>query len=165
MKINSLTLSFNHMTWKSIGNISSPGSFTVQIFATFHKGIKRYWADIAWSTDWPTQNNVAPFSKGSINFQEGSFRLNPLVGYTTEYAFTYDLSLWWTVLQLLLPWPLLRVSWDWFVCVDLSKQVGDSLGLGHLSCNKHKRIRNSHDLLPMTLMQQIFMLPTRFLYM
>ena len=45
MKISSLTLTFVHMTWKSIGVISSLGEITVPRFATFEQKSRRYWAD------------------------------------------------------------------------------------------------------------------------
>ena len=56
IKTNTLTLTSDHVPWKSIGVIL--GTWTVTSLATFNKGNKRYWTDIAWSTDrstdWPT---------------------------------------------------------------------------------------------------------------
>ena len=61
-----LTLTFEHVTWKSIGIIYS---LRAPSLVWSSEGVKRYWADNTWSTDWQTdrqlQNNMPPFSRGA----------------------------------------------------------------------------------------------------
>ena len=46
-KTSGLTLNIDHATYKSVRNIYS--------CTKFGKGVQRYWADITWSTEWPTE--------------------------------------------------------------------------------------------------------------
>ena len=50
-KYQQFDLTFDHVTWKSIGNFYSLGSSNLAIF---NQGVKMYWADIDWSTDRPS---------------------------------------------------------------------------------------------------------------
>ena len=67
-----LTLTFEHVTWKSIGIIYSL-RITPDVRYWSGEGFKRYWADNTWSTDRQTdrptdrqlQNNMPPFSRGA----------------------------------------------------------------------------------------------------
>ena len=64
-----LTLTFEQVTWKSIGIIFSLKATPASSWYWSSEGVKRYWADNTWSTDRPTdwqlQNNMSPFSRGA----------------------------------------------------------------------------------------------------
>ena len=50
MNISNMTLTFDHVTWNSIGDLYSLGAST----ALSSKVVKWYYPDMAWSTDQPT---------------------------------------------------------------------------------------------------------------
>ena len=62
-KTRSLALTFDHVIWKLIGVTYSLGAFTVPSLDISSKGVKRYWSDIAWSTDRPIgrYKTICPF--------------------------------------------------------------------------------------------------------
>ena len=71
-----LTLTFEHVTWKSIEII-----YSLRVTPSPSEGVKRYWADNTWSTDrqtdWPTfAKQYAPFFKRGIKISLLWFIMN-----------------------------------------------------------------------------------------